>query len=894
MMTADFEFSDHAKSLLKKYYMGDGEGSPLEAFKRACFFYAKDEALAERILSYVSKGWFMFSSPILSNAGGNGLPISCFLTFVPDSVEGLISHTEELRWMSVKGGGVGGHWSGVRSVSKKSPGPIPFLKTVDADMVAYRQGSTRKGSYAAYLDISHPDVVEFLNMRLPTGGDTNRKCFNLNNALNITDAFMEAVFKGAEWELRDPASGEVRETLDARDLWQRIIKVRFKTGEPYLNFIDEANRKLPAPLKEKGLKIHGSNLCVRGDTQLLTRKGYFPIATLEGQEVEVWNGESWSPTTIRKTGENQALLEVVLDNGTILHTTPYHKFYDHKGREMRAEELKEGLRLLKFEMPVVLDQEGEWDNAYACGFFTGDGTYNHVQQPLSYLYGKKKALLSKVATPLSVVYGSASEDRIIVKHDRSEVRGKYEVPVSQSLSTRLSWLSGLLDADGCVSRNGSNQSLQLASTNRAFLSDLALMLNTLGVQPKIKPFYPERLVDFGEGKGGTYKCKEAWRILINSNDTQRLMELGLVTHRLKIEKHIPQRSASRFVRVISVSESSPADTYCFTEPKKNMGVFNGVLTGNCNEIHLPTSEDRSAVCCLSSLNLEFFDDWKDTTIVEDLIEFLDDVLEYFIEHAPPQLSRAVSSAKKERSLGLGTMGFHSYLQKKGLPFESALSVGANRKIFSTIKEKAVMATERLAELRGEYEDGVGSGRRNSHLLAIAPNANSAIILDTSPSIEPWKSNAFAHRTRAGSFLQVNKYLLETLAKKEEASQEGWVDEVIQSVILNQGSVQHLECLTSWEKEVFKTAFEIDQMWVVEHAGTRQEWICQGQSVNLFFPAGSDANYVNAVHLSAFKKHLKGLYYLRTNAGVVGEKVSEKVERKSLKDFQIDECISCQG
>lgn len=573
-MKADFDFSEHAKSLLEKYYMREGEVSPAEAFKRASFFYAKDEALAERILSYVSKGWFMFSSPILSNAGGSGLPISCFLTFVPDSVEGLISHTEELRWMSVKGGGVGGHWSGVRSVSKKSPGPIPFLKTVDADMVAYRQGSTRKGSYAAYLDISHPDVVEFLNMRLPTGGDTNRKCFNLNNALNITDAFMEAVLKGAEWELRDPASGEVRETLDARDLWQRIIKVRFKTGEPYLNFIDEANRKLPTPLKEKGLKIHGSNLC--------------------------------------------------------------------------------------------------------------------------------------------------------------------------------------------------------------------------------------------------------------------------------------------------------------------------------NEVHLPTSEDRSAVCCLSSLNLEFFDDWKDTTIVEDLIEFLDDVLEYFIEHAPAQLSRAVLSAKKERSLGLGTMGFHSYLQKKGLPFESALSVGVNRNIFSTIKEKAVRATERLAELRGEYEDGVGSGRRNSHLLAIAPNANSAIVLDTSPSIEPWKSNAFAHRTRAGSFLQVNKYLLEALSKKEEASQEGWVDEVVQSVILNQGSVQHLECLTDWEKEVFKTAFEIDQMWVIEHAGTRQEWVCQGQSVNLFFPAGSDANYVNAVHLSAFKKNLKGLYYLRTNAGVVGEKVSEKVERKSLKDFQIDECISCQG
>lgn len=891
-----FEFSAHARSLLKKYYMKEGEENPQEAFKRASYFYARDEKLAERIYEYACKGWFMFSSPILSNAGGKGMPISCFLTFVPDSVRGLISHTEELRMMSVMGGGVGGHWSSVRSVSNKSPGPIPFLKTVDADMVAYRQGSTRKGSYAAYLDISHPDVIEFLNMRLPTGGDTNRKCYNLNNALNVTDDFMEAVLKGESWDLLDPSDGSVRDTLDARDLWQRILKVRFKTGEPYLNFIDEANRHLPEPLKEKGLRINGSNLCVRGDTFLLTRKGYFPIESLEGQEVEVWNGECWSATTVRKTGENQALLEVVLDNGSVLHTTPYHKFYDDKGREVRAEDLKEGDRLLKFEMPVVLDLKGEWDNAYACGFFTGDGTYNHVQQPLSYLYGRKKSLLSKVATPLSVVYESASEDRLIVKHDRSEVKEKYEVPLSQSLRTRVQWLSGLLDADGCVSRNGSNQSLQLASTNRDFLSDLALMLNTLGVQPKIKFFCPERVVDFGEDKGGSYKCKEAWRILINSNDTQKLLELGLETHRLKLVKHTPQRSASRFVRVVSVSESDSADTYCFTEPKKNMGVFNGVLTGNCNEIHLPTGEDRSAVCCLSSLNVEHFDAWKETTIVEDLIEFLDDVLEYFIENAPESLSRAISSAKKERSLGLGTMGFHSYLQSKGVPFESVFAVSANRKIYSTIKKKALIATRALAEKRGEYLDGEGSGVRNSHLLAIAPNANSAIILNTSPSIEPWKSNAFTYRTRAGSFLQVNEHLLNLLQKKKEGMGESdsWVDEQISEVILNQGSVQHLDYLSDLEKEVFKTAFELDQMWVVEHASVRQEWVCQGQSVNLFFPAGSDANYVNAVHLSAYKKKLKGLYYLRTNAGVTGEKVSEKVERKALKDYQIDECMSCQG
>lgn len=571
-----FVFSEHAKSLLKNYYMDSAEHDPKQAFFRAAHAYTNNEELANRIYEYACKGWFMFSSPILSNANRSGLPISCFLTYVPDTVEGLIQHTEELRWMSVMGGGVGGHWSDVRAISKKSPGPIPFLKTVDSDMVAYRQGSTRKGSYAAYIDISHPDILEFMNIRLPTGGDSNRKCFNLHNAINITDSFMQAVLDGKDWNLLDPNDKSVRDTVDARTLWKRILEVRFRTGEPYLNFIDEANRKLPEPLKQKGLKINGSNLC--------------------------------------------------------------------------------------------------------------------------------------------------------------------------------------------------------------------------------------------------------------------------------------------------------------------------------NEIHLPTSHNRSAVCCLSSLNLEFFDDWKTTTIVEDLIEYLDDVLQYFIENAPSSLERAIFSAKRERSLGLGAMGFHSYLQKNMLPFESIYATSANRKIFSYIKEKASLATAQLAQRKGEYLDGLGSGNRNSHLLAIAPNANSSIILSVSPSIEPWKSNAFTHRTRAGSFLQINKHLKTILEKHSldhpEDSRNQWLEQQIQSVILEQGSVQHLDYLTNHEKEVFKTAFEIDQMWIVDHAASRQAFICQGQSVNLFFPAGSDINYVSLVHIAAWKRLLKGLYYLRTSAGVTAEKVSTKIERRSLKD--VEECLSCQG
>jgi ribonucleoside-diphosphate reductase alpha chain len=572
-LSRDSLLSDQASTLLKGYYMLSTETSPQEAYARAAVAFSdNNKELAQRIYDYASKQWFMFSSPILSNAPlpnekTRGLPISCFLTFVPDTLEGLIDHTTELRWLSVKGGGVGGHWSAVRSTSAVAPSPIPFLKTVDADMTAYRQGTTRKGSYAAYLDISHPDIIEFLNIRVPTGGDANRKCFNLHNAINITDAFMKAVENGTSWDLIDPNDKTLRETVNARELWTRILEVRFRTGEPYLNFIDTANAALPQTQKDLGLRINGSNLC--------------------------------------------------------------------------------------------------------------------------------------------------------------------------------------------------------------------------------------------------------------------------------------------------------------------------------NEIHLATDEFRTAVCCLSSVNLEFYDDWKDTTMVEDLVEFLDNVLTFFIENAPMSLKRAIYSAKMERSIGLGAMGFHSYLQKQMLPWESPLAVSANRQIFKRIKDDAVKASLRLGKERGEASDMVGTGMRNAHLLAIAPNANSSIIAGCSPSIEPWKSNAYTHRTRAGAHLVKNKHLEALLVERGLDDPETW-----RSIILNQGSIQHLTELSDWERDVFKTAFELDQGWVVDQAGHRQSYVCQGQSVNLFFPEGSDKAYVNSVHLRAYKAGLKGLYYLRTSAGVVAEKVSQKVSRNALRDAE--DCLACHG
>jgi ribonucleoside-diphosphate reductase alpha chain len=582
--TKDQFLSEQAKKLLKDYYQTKEEVSPQQAYARAAVAYSYgDMELAQRIYNYVSDGWFMYASPVLSNAPMPGektraLPISCFLTYVPDTLEGLIDHSAELRWLSVKGGGVGGHWSDVRAVSDKAPGPMPFIHTVDADMTAYRQGMTRKGSYAAYMDISHPDIIEFLNMRIPTG-DVNRKNLNLHHAVNITDAFMRAVERDEMWDLVDPNEQEARDSMKARKLWETVLEIRYRTGEPYLNFIDTANRALPQTMKDKGLKINGSNLC--------------------------------------------------------------------------------------------------------------------------------------------------------------------------------------------------------------------------------------------------------------------------------------------------------------------------------NEIHLPTNEDRTAVCCLSSVNLEKFDEWERTPMIRDLIRFLDNVLRFFIENAGDEISRARFSATQERSLGLGAMGWHSYLHKNRIPFESDTAVVKNIKIFDHIKSEAVAETLHLGSVLDECPDMEGTGHRNSHLLAIAPNANSSIICGTSPSIEPSKANAYTHRTRAGSHLVKDKYLEEELVKVDKNDATTW-----SSIITNGGSVQHLSFLSPEVKSVFKTAIEINQNAIVSQGADRQKFLCQGQSLNVFFPAGASKADLHKVHYNAWKLGCKGLYYLRTETSNKAENVSTKVVREALKDYETQammdyqgdesECVSCQG
>ena len=582
----DKYLSEFSHKTLQDRYLIAGENSPQDAFARAAKAFSDDDAHAQRLYDYASKLWFMFSTPVLSNGGTTrGLPISCFLNYVEDSRQGITGHYTENAFLSSVGGGVGGCWSDVRSVGSKtsngseSTGVIPFMKVVDAEMLAFSQGVTRRGSYAAYLDISHPEVEEFLDVRKPTGGDVNRKSVNLHHGIIIGDDFMELI-EGAtreegyddSWDLIDPHTNQVTKTVSAKTLWVKLIQNRVETGEPYIMFKDTVHNALPKYQKEAGLKVNHSNLC--------------------------------------------------------------------------------------------------------------------------------------------------------------------------------------------------------------------------------------------------------------------------------------------------------------------------------SEITLATDDDRTAVCCLSSVNLEEYDEWKhDDNFIPDLIRMLDNVISHFIENAPMHLAKAVYSASRERSLGLGAMGFHAYLQRHNIPFESASAKGANMKMFQHIKWRAVNATKQLAEERGECPDGVGHGVRNAHLLAVAPNASSSIICgNTSPSIEPYRANAFTQKTKSGSSLLKNEYLEHVLQELDQDTDEVW-----KSIITNNGSVQHLDFLDEWTKDVFKTAVEIDQKWIIDMAADRQMDICQSQSLNIFFPANVSKQELHAIHMMAWKRKVKTLYYLRSEAIKRAETVSDEALRQYIFD-SIDDagCVACEG
>lgn len=578
----DKNLTDFGRAVVRDRYLLPEEESPQEMFGRVACAFGDNPEHSQRIYNYMSNLWFMGATPVLSNGGSSrGMPISCFLNEIGDSRESISDVNGENMELAARGGGIGSYWGNLRSVGEKvgkvgeSSGIIPFMKIMDAQTLAVSQGNLRRGSAASYLPVWHPEIEEFIEIRRPTGGDVNRKCLNLHHGLVIDDAFMEAVRSGSEYELRSPKDNHVVKTVDARQLWIRILTARVETGEPYMLFIDNVNKNIPEHHRLAGREVKTSNLCV--------------------------------------------------------------------------------------------------------------------------------------------------------------------------------------------------------------------------------------------------------------------------------------------------------------------------------EITLFTDAMRTAVCCLSSLNLEKYDEWsKDERFIEDIMRFLDNVLQYFIDNAPDKMSKAAYSAMRERSVGLGVMGFQSYLQSKMIPLESAIAKSYNMRIFKDIHNRVEAASVVLAEERGACPDAeeFGIKARFTNKTAIAPTASISIICgNTSPGIEPFPGNAFNQKTLSGNFLVKNKQLEVILEAHDKNNDATW-----SSITTHEGSVQHLKFLTDDEKDVFKTAFELDQRWLIEHAADRTPFIDQSQSLNLFILPDVHKRYLHLLHFMAWEKGVKSLYYCRSRSLQRAHKVSHKVERERIdleENMDLDECLACQ-
>jgi ribonucleoside-diphosphate reductase alpha chain len=927
----------------------------------------------------LSQKFFIHATPTNFNAGTPRQQLSsCFLQAMKaDSIVGIYDTLKDCALISKHAGGIGLHihdirakGSLIRGTNGTSNGIVPMLRNFN-DTARYvdQGGGKRNGSFAIYLEPWHADVEDFLKLKLNTGSEEER-CRDLFYALWIPDLFMERVEQNKPWTLFCPSEapgladvygdefralyekyeqeGRGRKQVDAQKLWFKVLDSQIETGTPYLLYKDAANQKS----NQKNLgTIKSSNLCVAPETYVLTDKGQIQISEMAGQEVNVWNGEKWSKTTVLKTGEQQKLITVYLSNGAQITCTPYHKFIVRSGytdkssikdaTRIEAWELKEGMKLAKHSLDIVQGNNNDMKYPYTHGFFCGDGTYHHnsngyVSKGLS-LYGDKKNLIQHLQIRSSS-YKEDAQGKIntMLPDDLSE---KYDVPINSSLQCRLQWLAGLLDSDGTVARNGTNEALQVASIHVEFLDRVRLMLQTMGINSKVTFSQPARVTLMPDGKGGRkeYNCKELHRLLISSSSVHQLKELGLVCHRLQIVGDKPQRNAEQFVTVLSVQDNGRVDdTYCFNEPENHAGVFNGILTGNCTEIIEYSSPDETAVCNLASIALPTYVEQKQFNynmlrkVVKVAIKNLNRVIDINF-YPTPETKR---SNMRHRPVGLGVQGLADVFALMRVPWESEKAAELNQRIFEHIYFAAVESSCECAQQDGPYETIAGSpmsqgifqydmwnttpltlddgtldwedlkarvkahGVRNSLLMAPMPTASTSQILGFNECIEPFTSNIYTRRTLAGEFIVINKHLMRDLEKLGI-----WSEMMKQQIIARNGSVQGIDQVPESIQKLYKTSWEIKQKTLIDLAVGRGAFICQSQSLNLFV---ADPNYakLTSMHFYAWKQGLKtGLYYLRTRAPVMAQKFTvdpelqkeaarSEQQRLLRKNSEEEECTMC--
>lgn len=820
----------------------------------------------EQFFNLLWNGWLSPSTPVLANMGTNrGMPVSCSGTVIEDSVDGFYTNLHEVAMLTKYGFGTATDLSSVRprgskiSIGGKASGVVPVIKEHVTAMRNIAQGTARRGAWAAYLDIEHGDFHEVAGLILSEPDD-------LNIGWTVKQSFIDKLNANDE---------------EAIVRFQKAMKIKMVMGKGYFFFVDKANAKRPIMYKDLGLFINNSQLCVAPETLILTDEGYQQISDLEDEEVNIWNGLEFSKVTVKKTGENQKLVRVTTNSGFELECTPYHKFYvatrnpntgNRKVVEKRAHELRTGDKLIKSNFPVI-EGTDTLEYAYDNGLFSAEGC-NTDQGSRVYLYHEKRQLRKH----LSDIYKkwTVQENQNREYSHSNLMRAKFFVPSGDfTIKSKLEWFAGLCDGDGTVARCGNTQSIQVSNINKEFLLEVQLMLQTLGVSSKVTVMAEEGMrmlpMNNGTGENGEFYCQTSYRLLIGQTGICTMQDMGFKTHRLSLTNHRPNRECTQFVKVVGViDEGRMDDTYCFTEPKRGMGVFNGILTGQCAEIMLFNDKDHTYTCVLSSMNSAKYNEWKNTAAPYWATIFLDCVASEFIEKAKGigGLEKAVLFTEKSRALGLGNCGLHTLFMQEGISFESFEAHMLSQEVQATIFEQATKATKDLAELLGEPEWCKGYGVRNTHLIAIAPTKSTALLMGgVSEGINPDPAMSYTQTTSAGEVDRLNPVLLELMKKKGVYNKKH-----VQEITDKQGSVQHVDWLTPEEKEIFKTAFEINQKAVLRLAAARARYIDQWQSLNLFFAADESPEWITEVHKEAFlNPDILALYYIYTQAGVQASK-----------------------
>ncbi len=792
------------------------------------------------------------------------------------------------------------------------------------------------------------------------------------------------------------SEGKGRATIKARDLWLKVLDAQMETGTPYLCYKDASNQK--SNQKNIGT-IKSSNLCVAPETLVLTDQGNQQIDTLVGKKVNVWNGEEWSEVEVFKTGTDQELIDVYTDDGSKITCTPYHKFYiqptysQKSIQQINAVDLKPNDKIIKCSYPIINGTENML-YAYTHGFFCGDGTYNisnvnprqcefktvpghyfctrhidnetdnyinnnsnealpkkcaamsYVKKPIIYLYGNKKQLISK----LNYRTASTYEDRIslILPIDIPE---KFTVPSDYcTMQNKLDWFAGYCDADGSISNNGDNQQLQVASINKDFLNKVKLMLQTCGINPKVKLSSEREKSLLPDGHNGLkyYNVKPIYRLLITSVELQMLCDLGFKPHRLIINKTQPQRDAKKFTKILKVENNNRIDdTYCFTEPKRHMGVFNGILTGQCTEINEVSTPDETAVCNLASIGLPTFIEYNDTgkgkggncvasesegarldafakptfnyeklkQIAKVVTNNLNRVID--VNYYPTQKTQ--TSNLKHRPIGIGVQGLADVYALLDLPFYSDEAKDINKRIFETIYYGALEQSMELAKKEGPYETFEGSPASQGILQfdmwqkGVEPQEHSSSLdwaslkanivkygLRNSLLIAPMPTASTSQILGFNECFEPftsNIYSRRTLAgefvltnkylMKELIAQGLWNTELKNNIIANQGSIQHITTLSEHMRNKYKTVWEIPMRHIIDMAADRGQYICQSQSMNLW---QEDPTYASltSMHFYAWQKGLKtGIYYLRRRA-------KHRAQQFTIEPKKEEECLMCSA